>query len=48
MNDPDFIIDLQIISCEVDISKYVNPKTSAILKIIKKSNEINQQNKIKS
>jgi len=46
LNDPDFIIDLQIISCEVDVSKFVNPKTSAIFKVIKKSYEMNQKNKV--
>ena len=47
MSDPDFVMDIQIISCEIDISKYINPKSSALLKIIKKSYEKNNENKIK-
>ena len=48
LNDQDFIMDLQIISCEVDLSKYISPKTSALMKVIHKSYEINQKNVIKN
>ena len=47
MNDPDFILDLQIISCELDLSKYLNPRSSAFLKVVKKMYMLNTQNKIK-
>ena len=36
-SDPQFIYDLQIISCELDISKYINPKTSVLLKVVRKA-----------
>jgi hypothetical protein len=36
MNDQDFLLDLQIISCELDLSKYLNPKSSAFLKVVRK------------
>lgn len=39
MNDPDFLYDLQMISCEIDVSKYINPKTSAFFKVVHKSYE---------
>ena len=48
MTDPDFIMDLQILSCELDISKYLNPKSSCFLKIIKKAYMLNTQNKMKN
>ena len=47
MKDDDFLMDLKIISCELDISKYVNPKSSAFLKIIKKTYQKNKENEIK-
>ena len=28
MKDPDFQYDLKMISCEIDLSKYINPKSS--------------------
>ena len=48
MNDPDFLMDLKIISCEVDVSKYINPKSSCFLKILKKVYTKHQENEIKS
>ena len=35
MNDPMFIYDLNIISCELDLSNYLNPQTSALIKVAK-------------
>jgi hypothetical protein len=46
LNDPEFQMDLKIISCELDISKYVNPKTSAFLKVLKKVYTKHQQNEM--
>jgi len=46
MNDENFIMDLQIISCELDLSKYLNPKSSCFLKIIKKMYVLNAKNKM--
>jgi hypothetical protein len=46
MNDPSFIYDIQILSCEVDISKYINPKTSCLFKILQSSYMKYEQNKI--
>ena len=46
LNNPDFIYDLQMISCEIDISKYINPKTSCLLKIVQKSYMKYEENKI--
>ena len=48
MADNDFMMDLQIISCEVDISKYVNCKTSALLKLFRKCYQKNTENEIKN
>ena len=47
MNDPDFIMDLKIISCEIDISKFISPKSSAFLKVIKKFYTKHQENEMK-
>ena len=47
LKDPDFIMDLEIISCEIDASKYVTPKASALLKIIKKGYELKEKNDVK-
>ena len=47
MNDPNFLLDLQIIQAEVDISKYINPKVSALLKVVKKMYQKNKENEIK-
>ena len=46
LNNPDFIYDLQMISCEIDISKYINPKTSCLLKIVQKTYMKYEENKI--
>lgn len=43
--DPDFVMDLQIISAEIDISKYVNAKTSVLMKVLYKSYEKFELNK---
>ena len=47
MNDESFIMDLQIIAAETDLSKYLNPKTSAFIKVIRKMHMINKQNQMK-
>ena len=47
MSDPDFILDLQIIAAETDLSKYLNPRSSAFLKVVKKMYMLNTQNKMK-
>lgn len=46
INDPNFMYDLQLISCEIDISKYINPKTSCLIKVIQKSYMKYEENKI--
>ena len=46
MNDPDFLLDLQIISCELDLSKYLNPKSSCFLKLVRKMYVLNAKNKM--
>ena len=40
-------MDLKIISCELDISKYINPKSSAFLKVLKKVYTKHQENEMK-
>ena len=35
MQDNQFQSDLQIISCETDLTKYINPRSSAFLKVVK-------------
>ena len=47
MSDPNFIMDLKIIQAEIDISKWINPRSSAFLKVIRKMYMLNQQNEIK-
>ena len=47
MNDPQFILDLQIISCEIDVSAYINPKMSALLKVVKTGYMQNKKHEIK-
>jgi len=46
LNNPDFIYDLQMISCEIDISRYINPKTSAFMKVVQSSYYKYEQNNI--
>jgi len=41
MNDEEFILDLQIIAAETDLSKYLNPRSSAFLKVVKKMYVLN-------
>ena len=48
MSDPDFMMDIKMISCEINASDYINPKSSAFLKIVKKVYQKNQENKIKN
>ena len=48
MNNEEFNIDLQIISCELDISKYINPKSSCFLKIVRAMYMMNNENKMKN
>ena len=47
LKDPDFILDLSIIQCELDVSKYVNPKASAALKVLTCAYKKNKENEIK-
>ena len=47
MNDRDFLLDLQIIQAEIDMSKYINPKSSAFLKVVRRMYMLNQQNEVK-
>ena len=47
-NDQDFLFDLRVISCEIDMSKYINPKSAAFMKVIKKVYQKHQENKIKN
>ena len=50
MNDPDFLYDLKIIQCELDCSRWISPKSSAFLKVIKtcyvKNHEYEMKNQI--
>lgn len=46
INDPNFMYDLQLISCEINISNYINPKTSCLIKLIQKSYMKYEENKI--
>ena len=48
LKDPDFIMDLQLISCEIDLSKYIDPKKAVFLKILKKAYEKRHENNIKN
>jgi len=47
MNDSSFLYDLKMIQCEIDLSKYINPKQSAFLKVVKGMIQKNQENKMK-
>ena len=47
MNDPSFVQDLQILQCEIDLSKYINPRTSVLLKVVKKCYTLQNENKMK-
>ena len=47
MNDEEFVLDLKMISCEIDLSQYINPKRSAFLKVFKKVHLKYNENKIK-
>lgn len=46
-DDKEFQLDLRIISSEVDLSRYLNPKSQLFIKLIRKCYMINQENKIK-
>ena len=48
MNDNEFKTDLLIISCEINTSAYINTKTSALLKIMKKAYMKNKINTVES
>ena len=48
MKNPDFRLDLDIISCEIDMSKYINPKTSAFIQVVKQAIIQNKKYEIKS
>ena len=48
MKDEDFLLDLKIISCELDISRYNNVKSPCFIKLVKKVYQKNQENKIKN
>lgn len=47
LGNPEFIMDLNILSAETDVSKYLNPKSSVFLKIIRAMYQINNEHKIK-
>ena len=46
LNDPNFLYDLQIISCEIDVSRYINPKSAAFINVLQKSYGKYEENKI--
>ena len=48
LHDEDFKIDLQILSCELDISKFINVKSSCLMKIVKTMYSINNEHKMKN
>jgi hypothetical protein len=47
MKDDDFIQDLNIISCECDISKYLNNKSLGFMKVVKTMMLLNKENEMK-
>jgi hypothetical protein len=47
MNDPEFLYDLKLMSCEINMTDYINPKSSCFMKIMKKVYVKNNENKIK-
>ena len=47
MNDPEFILDLKVIQCEIDMSKYISVKSSAFMKVVKKMYMKNKENEMK-
>ena len=47
LQNEDFKLDLDIISCECDISRYINPKTSAFLTVMKTMYQKKNENEIK-
>lgn len=47
MQDPEFQIDLNIISCEMDISKYFNNKSLCFMKLAKTMMILNKENDMK-
>jgi hypothetical protein len=36
LQDPEFMLDLKLLSCECDISKYISPRSSIFIKLLKK------------
>jgi hypothetical protein len=46
-NDVEFQLDLKIIASELDMSKYVNYKSQAFMKLIRKAYMIHQENEAK-
>ena len=36
MNDEDFKLTLKMVACELDITKYLNPRRAALMFLIKK------------
>lgn len=46
LKDENFLYDLKMISAEIDLSKYINPKSSAFIKLLQKSYSKYEENKI--
>ena len=46
-NDPDFQLDLKIIACELDLSKYLNPKSQLFIKLVRKIYMLKKENEVK-
>ena len=45
--DPEFQLDLLMISSEIDISKYINPKSTVFIKLMKQYYMLYNMNKVK-
>ena len=46
LKDENFLYDLKMISAEIDLSRYINPKTWAFIKVIQKWYSKYEENKI--
>ena len=48
MNDEDFKLTLKMVACELDITKYMNPRRAALMFLVKKIYEKHFLNKLKN
>lgn len=47
IKDPSFQYDMKILSCEIDMSRYINTKSSMFIKVVKKMYEKQKENQMK-